>query len=79
LAHVVFECDRDDSVDYGLIACVGNRPIEVADSRSDKVLRGAGFKVRELEVGSICRGFGRRFLLGPENHNENANDHRNDR
>ena len=50
LSHVVFELDFDDHMRDGLVACVGDGSVDVADGGSDEIFCGAHLEIGELEA-----------------------------
>src|SRR5580704_7135023 len=63
----------------GLIACIGDGSVDIADSGSDKILGGAHFEIGELEAGGVGRRSGSGLGLAAKKKCEEDGDRNNDR
>src|SRR5258706_10663465 len=70
LPYVVLEGHLDNHVRDGLVPRVGDRPVYVADGRSDKVFGGAHFEIGKLEACRVRRRSGRALWLAAEKKRE---------
>src|ERR1700690_3672376 len=63
----------------GLVACVGDGSVDVADGGSDEVFGGAHFEIGELEAGSVGRRSGCGFGLAAKKKCEDDGNRNDDR